>query len=177
MSREFDASEASVEKTQMDNGSASNQDNLDSFRGQALQAEPNSSNEVQAMAFLPSLDLGGAADKVKSIASDAKEMAGNLVEKTKDFAVDTTNTLKSIPKEDWKELGKSSLDLAQKHGATLAVDTGVVVATDGTNVLADGKLALDLYKTVTSDEGKELGRDIVAAWKHGNEIKNAKQNA
>lgn len=133
----------------------------------------SANTEAVQMGLLPSLSLDGLKDTL----GKGKEIAVDVGKKVGDFTVESAKTIANIPKENWLELAKSGKEVAEKNGSTLALDAALVVGTEGTNIMSDAKLVYDLYKTATSPEGKELGHDIVEAWKAGEKAKQAKQVA
>ncbi len=154
---------------------ANDGDQLNAFRGMALKTEAKPASENQSFGFLPHIDLSGMTDSLASSAKNLLKEGSKIVEdgakKLGHETVEAVKTVESVPVKDWVEIGKATLKVAEKDGAILVLDGVAVGATDGTNVLADAKLGLDLYKTATSEEGKELGRKIAQAWRDGEKNK------
>ena len=162
---------------QCDKSCGNDGDQLNEFRALSLKTENKAVSENQSFGFLPHIDFGGMSDSfttgAKNLLKEGSKVAEELGKKIGHETAEAVKTIENVPAKDWVEIGKAALKVGEKDGAILVLDGVAVGATDGTNVLADAKLGLDLYKTATSAEGKELGHKIAEAWRDGEKNKAA----
>lgn len=122
---------------------------------------------------LPNLSIGGAVETARETIHNLEHAAGKI-SAVADDPGKAFETAKHIPLEDWKQVGKDSLKLLEKHGAPIAADAVVIACTDGGDVVKDVKLGVDLIDLVSSQEAKDLARSVEKAYADGEKSKAAK---